>query len=818
MSAPLALTFLAGMTLASGSLSGCASSDDPGELLGVDCGGKCDGFDDIRALLRDPFDIDLDDLVRIGAPYATEAINDALTLGDYAQFKLGETKSFGSGELNSLTSGLAARFGETELSTIVNKARERHLSSSADTVFAESTFALRSDLAAKFNIETGDEEGSIRLGFGGSEIAVHMVGAYKDDIDAIKDAPLATIKETGRGFVLPRDVSDIRKMKPGESIGMHAEGTLGINLGVGVPLLIADPGAITYKFVLSAGLRSQLEGDLDVQLVRLEGDEVVIDVGIERARIKSTKLALRDSWGVQGLLESEVSVAGFDVDLGRLVDKALQKQLNRHLNFVEARRESTNRKMRMSVARLRFDLSHSQNPEVDAAIAQALRGDVRLAQALSNRNEPGVIAEFDLSRSGTSVASYAGIEIAGMEFFRNEIETSGSVVVQTPGGARSILFDSLHRSSGWFLARHGYTRVALSSVDFDGFGGANAAGEANLIVQLDEGDRAMERDKFVDYLDSIIVSIAGQGALEALETSGNQLEELVETTCAGTGVFDDCPIDVLTAPQAIALRDRAAADFANASGHVSGDLGALVREAAALRVLAQSVYEQKAQFTGPGTSLTADFRLDNNALAALMAQGAGERIKQAARNVVLATEIDRRKPVAGQRSSMASDLDGKLEKLAVSAENISRQYRQLAAVETAAIESLGPIGGQALEIRFDIDSNNRVNYESAAANTIAAKRATLAADLFDQLRRDSKDLPIDHAEQIAGFALLGAISADQTDIRLDIDLSTKDTALFWREPYRRAGYPETADGHARGAAVDSIDGGMFSVDQLIEVK
>ncbi len=800
-------------------LSATVACEGGGEdLLGVDCGGKCDGFDDIRALLRDPLDLDLDDLVRVGAPYATDAVNDALTIGDYAQFSLGETTTFAAADLDSLRSGLAARFGETDLSTEVNRVRADHLSRSGDTVFAESSFALRSDLAAAFSFDTEDDQGSIRLGFGGTEIAVHMVAAYDDDIDAIKNAPLATIKQTGRGFVLPRSVRDIRSMKPGESIGMRSAGSLGINVGVGVPILIAEPtSALTWNLVISAGLRNQLEGDLDVQLIRLEGDQVVVDVGMERARVKSSRLAVSDSWGVQGLLEANTSIAGIDIDLGRLVERALQKQLNKRLDLVDARVESSSKNIRMSVSRLRFDLSAAESPEVEAALAQALRGDVRLAQALANRKAPGVIAEFDLSRSGISATSYAGVRLAGMEFFRTELTSSGSAVVQTPGGARALLWDSLHRASGFFLARHGFTQVALSSVGFDGRGSAMPTGEANLIIQIDEGDRAMERDKLVDYLDGLIVGIGGMSALEAIEEAGNQLEDLVETTCQGSQAFDDCPVDMVSAPEAVALREQALADFDRAVAGVDANVAAVARTAAEIRVLVQTVYEQKAQFTGPGVSLTTDFRLDEAALKALLDNGGGTRVANAVGNIISATEIDRRTDVGPQRAALASSIGGTLSEIEQSVAGYASSYRKLLNIEAAAIEQLGGIGANAIEVRFEIEGGNRVDYETAAAGTLTARRAAIASEMFSDLRARTAGLG-PHAEQVAGFAILAATSASNADVRFDADLNLDDTINFWREPYRRAGLPESVDAYGKGSAVRPISAGQFEVDQLIDLR
>ena len=49
-----------------------------------------------------------------------------------------------------------------------------------------------------------------------------------------------------------------------------------------VPTLSLQPH--DYRVVVSAGVSSVIGGQLDVQLVRLAGDEVVVDVGVENGR------------------------------------------------------------------------------------------------------------------------------------------------------------------------------------------------------------------------------------------------------------------------------------------------------------------------------------------------------------------------------------------------------------------------------------------------------------------------------------------------------------------------------------------------------
>ena len=100
-----------------------------------------------------------------------------------------------------------------------------------------------------------------------------------------------------------------------------------------------------------------------------------------------------DGWGVSGLIELEVELGDHTVNLGRLAESALEERLNRQLNLVSLHAESSHQETRLSVARLRFALDDATD-ETEQALAQAMRGDVRLAQALAQRGQGGVVAAW----------------------------------------------------------------------------------------------------------------------------------------------------------------------------------------------------------------------------------------------------------------------------------------------------------------------------------------------------------------------------------------------------------------------------------------
>ncbi|MEQ9321771.1 MAG: hypothetical protein RIF41_21565, partial [Polyangiaceae bacterium] len=560
----------------------------------------------LRDLYRDGKNLDLSDLLSVTAGFATDELNDALEITPFVEIELEPTELYALSsvaqddltlkDLDALVTGLAHRFGERELTTEVNRVRRDHLATSSDRVFAESAFEIGAGLHDWSHGTEGFDDVTVRLGFDANErVEARIISAYDSELEAHYQAPLSAVKAT-RGFVLPRSAADLAAMKPGESYALAGRGRLGVNLGVGVPILTTALDAVAYNLVFSAGVRTLLDGRLDVQVVRLDGDQIVIDVGMKAAHTDELKVAVQDGWGVHGLIESEVQIGPIDLDLGRLAERALEKQLDKKLDLVHASYEKTGVESRISVSRFRYDLARvGAGSPAELSIAHLLHGDLRLAQALANRAEPGVDAEFELSRSGVSSTSYAGIDILGMSFFRNVQEQEGTVVVQTPGGAQAINFDSLHESGGLFFSSHGYTRVGLAGLEFDATDPEGARGEANLIFQVLESADLMDRDTLLDHLDGILIGIGGPYAFIAIEAPGNELERFVESYCPNSDAFDPCREEVLDTPTVAALKQKGLDALAAEIGHLGEAQRALVMKAGEMRLIAQSTYEPKAQ-------------------------------------------------------------------------------------------------------------------------------------------------------------------------------------------------------------------------------
>jgi hypothetical protein len=814
-----------GLALAVAAAPGCAGDD-----LGTEVGEATELID----LYRDGKDLDLGDLLSVTAGFATEELNDALRVSDFGSIELVPTELYALSEtarddatlhdIDALVSGLSTRFGERELTTEVNRVRRDHLSKTGDEVYAESAFRVA--LGHGWSHPIGGFDGvAAQLGFDAhTTLEARVISAFGSEWNGTVKAPLQAVG-AARGFVLPRSLEDLRRLKPGESYALRGHGQLGVNLGVGVPIMIAAIDALTYNLVLSAGVRAVLEGEVDLQVVRLDDGGLVVDVGVERSNVKQARVALTDGWGVQGLLQQHVRVGSLDIDLGRLVEKAIEKQLNDKLSLVEASYEKTKRESRISVARFRLDLERvGEGSPAEAALEQLLHADLRLAQALANRAEPGIEQEFELTRSGVSSASYAGIDILGMSFFRKVVESQGSIVIQTPGGARSIFFESLHRQSGWFFSSHGYTRVGLSGMVFDAARPEGALGEANLLFQVVEGDEFMERDKLLDHLDGVILGVGGPKALAAIEKPSNELERFVEKTCPNSQAFDPCRETVLTNPKVLELRAQGAAALAAAVADLDGKLAKLVTDAGALRLAAQAAYEPKAQFVGPATSVVLDYRLDDGALERMLLERSGQDVSgallaylRAAETVRIRTEAE----IAADRKAIDKDYGGLATEVAETYAGFATRYRNLVDAEDTVLArhpELGALGGRAIEIRFALDSKKGVKYEETLAGSLAQARSRVATAMVDQLIGVIDDGGTENnPEGVLAYTLLSLTPRSRVDLRLDVDMDLGASLAQSFKHYKKAGYANL-DVYGRGPEASPIDGGLFDIDALLNVN
>ena len=818
---------------------------------------------ELKSYWADAKKLDLGDLTRVTVGYATDGLNGQLASPNLqARFEAPTVfaasaqpnKVLPDGSeikaLDTVVTGLAARFGEKELGTEVNSTRLAHLARGADKYYVESAFATRAGIDHGWSHAAkgfGGSESTVNLGFdAGAELSSRVIVATSDDkVGSLVKAPLAATKEM-RGFVVPRSVDDVRKMKPGEMFALRGLGKLGANFGLGAPILVAEPtGGVAYRVVVSAGVSSVIGGQLDVQLVRLAGDEVVVDVGVENGRGVSFHAAISDGWGVKGICEDgvkclrPVELGPARVDLAKLVEKAVEKRLNSYLTF-KIEGQSSSASSRVSLSRFRFHLDRGDREEVGKALEQALKFDVRLAQALYNRDidqsDPAVTTELDAVRAATTSQRSFGFELMGMNVYhRAVVKKEGTFVVQTPDGAKAILFDTVNKHSGWFQMDHGFSRTGVAAQTVDAKNPDALRSEANLFVQTAVGDTHMDDDVIIDNVDALLAGIGGSKLVEAVDGAGNALERKVWERCpvesqndknGQTRTWDEqCNVKLLDDPEMKALKEQGMAAVEAQIADLPEDFKKMARAAANVRLTLQSVgIHNLDAANGPNVSFTLDMRLDDHALDVLTSRSKAQ-YAAALKEYLVAVYADRRKVGAGTdkdavRAEVESKWGGDIAKMADTFEKRAKAYRLIADAERLVPVTLRGrrFVSHAMGIRFSVERGDAGAYESAIINSTSHDRALAAAKLFDDLKTgaDRINAPL-YDEHTAAFPLLALVPADNLEVGMDVKADVKSTFWVKRERYLKAGFASTV-AHAKGDKVSTISAGLFDLDAILNAN
>lgn len=793
--------------------------------------GKCDGLSaSFKDLFTDMRKVDLADLVNAGAGLATKQLNAQLDNLPYASIALGTTEVYTTAErakqdltlhdLDGLTAGLAARYGDHDFVTRVNALRRAEVHAKPGRVFAEASFQLGGKLTPSFSFTAGGLPGQLGL-LGAKGIKATVVAPYDGELSALYQAPLDAVKAM-RGFVVPRSIEDLSAMTPGESLTLSSDGAVGLNVGIGVPIYLTTVGsAATIHAVVSAAARAALEGEVDIQLVRDQGDTVIVDVGVTGAKHRYFKLAAETRWGVEALAEANLEVGPLKLDVAGLAEKALEQLLNRKLQLLSAAYLDEQRTVRHTVARFAFDLGKRDEAR-DQALIQALRGDLRLAQALANRADPAVTQLLDLTRDARSSSSYLGVHFLSMRFFREKKDLAGSVVITTGPVSQKILFDELDQQSGSFFTTRGYKRGTVVSLRSDR--GRLVDADLNLRLQLREGDKYTERDQILDHVDPLLALFLGKDAVAKIAALTDPLEQYIDAKCpvpSPTGdasdrqraesEYRDCLEQLPNDTQVTASRQKAQATFDAllAAGVRDGldpaldDGTKIAGQLFALKLAVQSSYQYPALWTGPKSSMVIDARLSEKAIASVLgAEDGRERFGAALRDVLYLLRVKRAKPLGSQQQKIEATmkgLEGGISLAQARAEGASQLYRQLQGLAGVSYESnaMGTttLGGQAHLMIVDGPSD-------ATITTITERKAAITAGVFDNLVKGADfGCP---AHQAIGYALLLATHPSQTELLLNLDFKKDDNADY---PDQRL--------HGRGLAAKLIDAGKYDLQSLI---
>lgn len=824
---------LALLLLAAGCADPAAPEPTPAPAApqgGVDCPtGKCDGvLDTVADYYDDMRSLSLDDLVGLGIGYADDPLNEALSAIPYADISLGETALFGLEEkalfgrvvqqdLSALRQSLTTALGETAFATRVTAWREATLRGSDAQVFAESRFRIKSSFNPNWHMSAGDVLGEI--GFvAAPELEAVLIAPFADNLEAAWASPLETLKAS-RGFVLPRRATDIRDMAPGSTLVLRGAGTLGFNLGVGLPITvgsIADYVALSAR--VHAAARVAMSGQLDVQLVRGEGTDAWLDVGLTNHALKQFELGVKTGWGIAGLPEVNLDLGLIDVDLAEIAGDALEKQLNRRLEVLRASVGRTTDDYRLTVARFRFDLANESDANVQA-LAQAMRGDLRLAQALANRPGSGVVQTLDLAKDARSESSYLGVRFLSMHFFTAAATDVGRIQVDDGETARTLLFSELERRSGFLFVERGLAWRQLTALVSKE--GRLVDADVNVRLTLRESDRFFGKDQVLDHVDSLLGWMVGYDAVfDTLGPVTDGLAEHVDGACplGAGGPRDDAAArrrEQRACLEAFAndserLRLRAAADAAWEAATIdgfSGDFGAdfmAVSEAARqLFDFKKAVSDQRWDDSPKGAMLT-QVRFSEAALGDIFGPtDAAERFRTALEQILVLMEVDRDDDMDDKIDEM-TDLVEKgraqaIDKIVQRFKVTANRWQQL-----DRVAGLSPFGDT-------IDDHGHlilVPVSDPAAPTLATVaefKGDALADLMGDLV-DATDALGEPEGFVIGYALTRLTRADDVELLTDYTFTDGADAV----PDVRL--------YGRGDQGEFIDAGQFDLDALIEAR
>lgn len=816
------------MALAGGCGDAAPPQDEaPAQVQGAGDCGKCDGpFEGFKDAFSDMRDIKLDDLTTVGAALATEEINRELRAVPYSTIRLSPTEVYGQprellGEalvhdLDALHAGLTEELGEAAFATKITALRREHLSSRPEgAVFAESHFTLGAGFDPKWRVDAGDLVGTV--GFSADRgIEAVVIAPYDDATEAVLNNPLEAIEAT-RGFILPTTMAQISKMAPGESISLRNRGGLGVNLGVGVPFLIATVGdAVALRTRLSFGARVGMEGLLDVHLVRGAGQTAYVDVGLGEQALRHFEVALATGWGIEGLPEVEVDLGFTKVSLAELAQKALRKQLDAHLQAT-ASASTTNARARLTVARFRVDLNQGGDA-LAQAVAQALRGDVRLAQALANRPDSGVIQELDLLKTSRTEANHLGFSFLGMKFYRTNVHRTGLVSIEADGRNQTILFGELERRGQVLFTERGATwrkLVSLESKD-----GQLVDATLNARLTIHESDLFLERDQLLDHIDPMLShQLDPRRFYREVSAATDAIVDFVDHACprpSGRATpqqrrrYRECIDEAGRFPQTQELRDKArdAYDEVLAETLVDGFDPALMSNAQVadtlfeLKLNHSSEAEYAAAFVGPKATLTTQLRFSHEALEAMF-QRDGRFAFRAALEDTLRLMAARRIADLDKKTDLldeyVADRAERLDELADLFQEATARYQQYGRIARARTDE--EAFGQYASVVLVPEAEDQ---EIKVASVAEHQGDVIEAIFFELVDRAEAGIFGDLDEPgafVLGYTLLKMTESDQIELMSFVDFKDND---------------ELADMelYTRGRA-SFIDAGQFNLDELL---
>ncbi len=759
----------------------CAVQENTVPVLEGDSG-KADGVVfSVRDYFAHTLNLDLSDLEGRIARMATKELNAGLSGIPFVNIGLEPTEIFADamtaesdssvGNLEQLSSGLTAQYGETDFVTQVNRIRVEHLNTSADQYFAESTFQVQLNADGSFELpDVGNLDIAVGFGQQGTLVA-RTISAHQSEVAALVMEPLHAVY-AARGFVLPTSLTDLSQLKPGESISLTGHGTIGFNMGANLPVFAYDPISyvrVSARFHLGAWV--QMLGDLEYHLIRGNNDTVYLDVGISNRKLSGYRVAVKSGWGlyeVPSLLE--VEIAGKRFALGDIAADIIKNKIDRTglLDYgVEGM--TSNDDKRITLHRYEVHLN-SAGPMVEKALSQAVAGDLRLVQTLADRPNSGILERVNFQRAVDHHRSYRGMNLASMRFFKDIKEYEGSVYLEHNGQVDEIVFDEFSENTGKFFAEWGYRRSIVTSQTWEG--GSYRGAASNLRISVTEGDRFTQRDKVLDHVDAALLSVFDFTNLyEDLTRKFEELQHEVDKNCpdcndnADTNCdyeYKQCLNTLLSEEEInswkLELLSMTDAHLQgvdnkgyNPEFHIGADVAGQLLDLKLELAAVQELKDALADTTGR-TSMITDVRFSQEGLNHLLLVVTPEEFEQRLRDVLTLLVSKRSRDYDKKYDAALDWLSGeedKIEDMVAIFRDARETYLKLDDLAGVRVQGF-PIGDAAAVVTVTSDESSLPTVQ-----TIAAKKGQVAAKLFDDLVEEADELSL--IESIVKLLSLGLI-------------------------------------------------------------
>ena len=742
--------------------------------------------------VQDHRTLPLDDLVWGTDGLFPEAVNARLDATPPGEIERSATDLYGLAgaaashpvrDIAALSNLLSERFGDTALPAQLAQMRTRELQAGRAGTFGDNSFVLHDALGPDAQVDVeglgADASERVAVGLRGANLQIRAVTAF-DDLDTATADPLGAIRAR-RGSVLPTSLAHVKDaMLPGECVALRGTGDSGFNFGLDTRVLVQNPlpgGERVYGAILNGGLRVVVHSEhMDLQLCRLGGDQATIEIGLGEVDVRSAHLADTAGHGLRGPSSATIRLGGTDLDARTVLDGALRDELQRRLETFTDGRQLAGNRARESLARFRVDLD-TRDPRVLAAVEQFLHGDLRLAQALAQRETAGIASELDVTRIGHTVTGGLGFGGFGLSFVDAFASQRVDFSVQTPGGSLRGLAQKFDLATGGFFSRHGYARTVLSGIETPREGTADA--QTSLYLSWRDEDDYMERAKFQRNLGGMLTAIVGADGFAPIRGILDAIAATVQDSCEPLqwerGGLDHAPQECITglvASPAVTTKvddAREALTAALDAAAVPSTERTVATSALELAIASARTYETPAMLIGPPTTFTTDAWLSDAAIEDVMSHSGDDFARMVA---------------AIEPSARAEELSG----IAATFDEVRLVFNDLSAIAEEEVDRVGSIGFDVLTVSIPMRGGRPV-YDDLVVRSLVEMRAAALVEGYDRLRdRIGRIRRIhDRSERALGYALVGLSASAHRDVLLHVRSSLQDRWSQFYDRYRAAG-------------------------------